>query len=627
MSRQLSTNRRTVVLCLFICCCVAAALAALQNPPRPLHSSGADILIPECGTHEDRSRQIRRTVITPAVDGEPLMFLQDPAVLAPDWEGRITLRQFSVVGDHETVQFSLADPEREAHALESWPRVGTQVVGGQLISIFEPSWPDAVLARMLRREYHGFDRPLVYWGAFVVPGGDTKRHIYVRIASRSLPAVRSTKIDDQTQFTSHIVNLVIPEFGDSRISTNDIDLAGVARRFYEHFEDAYDSLAIIPQASLVDSTQNFHRNVSNQVRGIGERIFDASTMYGSNHVLQSVELYRQAHFALNSSASHEIGHQWGAYFDWSRISGISLAGHQPASHDPLWAQDATLLGAVLTPRRRVRSTTDGAWTIERTPAPIRHHPLLLYAMGKLPPEDVPALTLFDDQAQFEPDTTSEPAPGMLVTGGHRSVTVFAAIGAYGPRSGPSPQVWRRATVVVSRDGLLSQRELDYWTYFAQRLEDPQKSGMISYDGYPSFDEATWNTVDLQTGIKPRVLSAIVQALPIDNPSFGPTDWRGVVFDAPVPSHYDVRRRVRVSGRVTAGDRRDFDDILVRFWKYGGAEADAISVWGRVRSRGNFDLDLEFRDGQQGRYVMEVFLFWPDSGPQYPRGQLTPILVK
>jgi hypothetical protein len=25
--------------------------------------------------------------------------------------------------------------------------------------------------------------------------------------------------------------------------------------------------------------------------------------------------------------------------------------------------------------------------------------------------------------------------------------------------------------------------------------------------------------------------------------------------------------------------------------------------------------------------MEVFLFWPDSGAQFPRGQLTPIIVK
>jgi hypothetical protein len=620
-------KRRTVLLCLFICYCVATGLAALQDQPRPLRSISANFLIPECGTHEDRSRQLRRTAMTFAADGEPLMFLQDPAVLAPDWQGRITLRQFSVVGDHPTVQFALADPEQEANALESWTRVGTRSVDGQLISIFEPSWPDAVLARMLRREHHGFDRPLLYWGAVLIPGGDTRRHIYVRIASRSLPVVHSTKIDDQAQFTSHIVNLVIPEFGDSRISTNDIDLRGVARRFYEHFQDEYDSLAIIPQASLVDTFQAYHRNVSNRVQGIGERIFDTSTTYGSNHVLQSVELYRQANFALNSTSSHEIGHQWGAYFDWSRISGISRAGHVPTSHDPLWAQDATLLGAVLTPRRRVRSTTDGAWTIERTPAPIRHHPLLLYAMGKLPPEDVPQLTLFDDQAQFEPDTASEPAPGTLVTGGHQSVTVFAAIGAYGPRSGPSPDVWRRATIVVSRDALLSQRELDYWTYFAQRLEDPQKSGVISYDGHPSFDEAVWKMVDLQTGIKPKVLSAIVQPLPVDNPSFGPMDWRGVVFDAPVPSHYDVRRRVRVSGRVTAEDRRDFDDILVRFWKYGGAEADAIRVWGRIRSRGNFDLDFEFRDGQQGRYIMEVFLFWPKSGAQYPRGQLTPIIVK
>jgi hypothetical protein len=423
------------------------------------------------------------------------------------------------------------------------------------------------------------------------------------------------------------VNLVIPGFGDSRASTDDVDLAGVARRFYQHFEDSYDSLAIVPQAAFVDNFQAFHRNVRNQVHGIGERIFDSSGAYGSERALQSVELYPQAHFTINSTSSHEIGHQWGAYIDWTRISGISRAGHQPAAHDPLWAEDATMLGSVLTGRRRVRRNTEGAWIIERTPAPVRHHALMLYAMGKLSAESVPELTLFEDQAQFGAEETSEPDPGTPVTGGHRSVTVFAAIGAYGARSGPSPDVWRRATVVVSRDALLSQRELDYWTFFAQRLEDPQKSGVISYDGFPSFDAATSNTIDLRTDIRPKTFPAIVQPLPVDAPSFGPADWRGVLFDAPVPSRFKIGQRIRLTGRVTAGDRPDFDTVLIRFWKYGGTDAEAIRVWERVSSRGSFTLDVEFRDGQQGRYSMEVFLFWPNSGSQYPRSDLTPIVVE
>ena len=621
-------SRQTLAVWVLIWSCLAGGVGALQkDAPVPLRSDGVRVRARVCGTFEDRGRALRPTALTAAADGEPVMFVQDPAILSADREGPITLRSFMVVGDHETVQFALADPARDEGTLETWERVGTRTIDGRLVSLFEPSWEDAVLARILTRQSHGFDRPLIYWGALSIPGREAIQHVYLRIASRDLPVARVTRIDDAAQFTSHVVNLVIPDFGDSLVSRSDEDLPAVARRFYEHFDDSYDSLAIVPQAAFLGTAQAFHRNVRNQVSGIGERIFDGSAAYGSDRVLQSVELYRQAHFAVNSTSSHEIGHQWGAYFDWARISGITRSGHQPAAHDPLWAEEATLLGAVLTPRRRVRRNGEGSWAIERTPAPIRHHPLLLYAMGKLAPEDVPELTIFEDQSQFGGDGTSEPDPGTSVTGTHRSVTVFAAIGAYGRRSGPSPDVWRRATVVVSRDGLLSQRELDYWTFFAQRLEDPQNSGVVSYDGVPSFDAAAWNTVDLQTDIRPKAHPAIVQPLPVDAPSFGPADWRGVAFDAPVPSRFKVGQRVRLTGRVTARDRNDFDTILVRFWKYAGSDADAIRVWQRVSSRGSFDLDLEFRDGQQGRYSMEVFLFWPDSGAQYARSDLTPLVVE
>ena len=121
--------------------------------------------------------------------------------------------------------------------------------------------------------------------------------------------------------------------------------------------------------------------------------------------------------------------------------------------------------------------------------------------------------------------------------------------------------------------------------------------------------------------------AIVQPLPVDAPSFGPADWRGVVFDAAVPGRFKVGQRARLMGRVTARDRSDFDTILIRFWKFGGTDSEAVRVAQRVSSSGSFDLDVEFRDRQQGRYSMEVFLFWPDSGAQYPRSDLTPLIVE
>jgi hypothetical protein len=59
--------------------------------------------------------------------------------------------------------------------------------------------------------------------------------------------------------------------------------------------------------------------------------------------------------------------------------------------------------------------------------------------------------------------------------------------AHGPRSGPVLSSLSRATIIVSRDALLSPEEMAYWNFFAARLEDPTGSG-LSYDGQPSFDD-------------------------------------------------------------------------------------------------------------------------------------------
>jgi hypothetical protein len=166
-----------------------------------------------------------------------------------------------------------------------------------------------------------------------------------------------------------------------------------------------------------------------------------------------------------------------------------------------------------------------------------------------------------------------------------------------------------------------------WTFYLQRLEDPQRTGMLSYEGYPSYDASTGHTVDLRTDIRPRSLPAIAQPLPVDFPLFGRSDWRGVIFDQPVPSRFRVGERVRVTGQVTSRDRTDFNQVMIRFWKHAGADGDAILVSDRVRSNGGFIFDIDFREGQQGRYSMEVSLFWPGGGPQFPRSRLTPVIVE
>src|SRR6185295_17353672 len=110
---------------------------------------------------------------------------------------------------------------------------------------------------------------------------------------------------------------------------------------------------------------------------------------------------------LHSTSSHEIAHQWGDYINWTRLTGITRSGVQPNAHDPLWAEGETLIGGMLQPMRRVVRVEDG-WQVQVTPAPALYHPFTMYAMGLVAKDDVPEITLFDDQGQFDPTGAATP---------------------------------------------------------------------------------------------------------------------------------------------------------------------------------------------------------------------------
>ena len=567
-------------------------------------------------------------------DGEPLSFQQTPPILRADHGGPIGLSEFALLGDYPTLTFERDDQSAASGvALEQWQRTRTTTVGGRTVSLFEPRWSRRVWSERLRHARHGFDRPFIFWGRVVLPSSMNNRPttspetrpLYLRLGSSGIPGSRVRQAAPDVQYASHVVNLVLPDFGDTRISsgTYDFDLPTAARAFFLHFADNYDSIAFIPQRTQVAEFSGFHRNIGNEVEGIGKPLLDQSHLYGSTGRLKSVEVYPQGQFATNEDSSHEIAHQWGDGFDWPTLGGIDRGGWHPSSHTPLLYHGATLIGAVLRGARRVKSVEAARFEIERTTGPLRFHPLQMYRMGLLSADAVPDVWVFADQNQFS--DSGLPTPGSTVAGGANRVTIESIVAHHGPRRGPRPTTWRRATVVISRDGLLSQREMSYWNFFAQRLEDPNRTGVTSYDLYPSFDALTGNRVDLQTDIVPRTAAPIVQPLAVDAPTFGRRDWPGVMFDTAVPSRYSTGTRTRLSGRVTDTSRH-FDMVLVRLWKHNGDSHQALRYWTSVDADGSFTVDIEPAPLQTGSYNIGVFLLSSDSGAQHPRAILSPVVV-
>src|SRR6185503_10908177 len=105
--------------------------------------------------------------------------------------------------------------------------------------------------------------------------------------------------------------------------------------------------------------------------------------------------------------------------------------------------------------------------------------------------------------------------------------IFNVVGMYGERTGPVPSVWQRATIVVSRERLLSQREMDYWTFYAARAEDPQGTGVIGYDGVGSFEAATSGLVDVRADIRPLRAPQIVETFQVEGRAFDRDDVRSI----------------------------------------------------------------------------------------------------
>jgi len=275
----------------------------------------------------------------------PLWYDQNPRLIRADHTGGLSLDNFLVAGDVATLAFerpALSAADDDYLVRESWPRTSTTDIEGHLVSVFNPSWDSAALWDSIGWQRRGFDHPYARFGELLISRtSDTTSDsetverfaIWVRVAPLNLPTAQVAQIDANTQYASHVVNLVMPGFGEGRLSAGDYghQLDEAAKRFYAHFRDEYASIAFVPRQQHVVPYDAFHHNVRNPITGLGTLpVFDDTEAYGSAGVLRSVELYPNVSFTSNGSSTHAISHQWVDYWDWSGLAGgIERGVHLP----------------------------------------------------------------------------------------------------------------------------------------------------------------------------------------------------------------------------------------------------------------------------------------------------------
>jgi len=635
-----STNQRVTNRRRYGVLAIMAGLAVLGARESTVLPPAADRLPSMAGpsvrsAHVSRARRVE--AVAALSDLSPLSYQQFPPILHPGATGSIRL-VLDVVGDVPEVVFRRNVPSSATgHVEELWSRLTTRSVAGRLVSIFEQTYPGTILSDLLVYP-HGHDFPQVPLGRLDDPGGSGETAtVWLRIASTGLPGSTVRLITPSeggtatVQYASHAVNLVLPGFDDARIESagDGYALEAAAQAFYRDFADKYQSLAFVPHRMPLAPFDTFNRTVWSDLEGIGMPFADDRAAFGGT-ALRAVQVLPAGFLGHQATLLHQLAHHWGDRMNLGTIAGIAPAGDDPDRHTPLLYPGATLVGGVLDGTRQVERvvTGDGVerFEIARPTAPVRFHPLQLYRMGFLDPAEAPDITVFAEQAQFASQRVSAPAVGTAVAGARQAVSINAILAAFGTRGGPVFTEWNQAVVIVS-DTLLSQEEMDYYNFYAQRAA--ASTGTRAYDGFGSFFEATGGRASLQTTILTRDADthpAITQALDVGDVAFGTGDWRGLMFDEPIPGRLltstTLTLRGNIDPEVLPGS---YQFLIIRASRFGDAPGDAITVQTAVRG-GRFVISLRFPADGAGAYAIDAFVFLDGEARPIPTSVITPLFV-
>ena len=155
----------------------------------------------------------------------------------------------------------------------------------------------------------------------------------------------------------------------------------------------------------------------------------------------------------------------------------------------------------------------------------------------------------------------------------RAVHINDIIAQHGMRSGPVDDSWRRATIVVSRNALISAEEMNYWNFFAARHE--ARSGATTFGGMPPFYEATGGRATLDTAVRRTGATSIVNDPPlrVSDVPIDPGEFRGVQLDAEIPASMTVGQTITFAGTITSSDAPEVVEVCVEQVHTGGPVDD------------------------------------------------------
>jgi hypothetical protein len=258
------------------------------------------------------------------------------------------------------------------------------------------------------------------------------------------------------------------------------------QKLYSVLPDVFDMAIVTPGMQIFhpgDFSENvpYEINVKNDVKHIGLPTIDRTAQFGSSGTLKSV-IYHS--FGDVSIMDHEMGHTWAAYLG----SAWGLLGYDDASH---WNEKTDIAGQMsryyftedYQTIGHFMDNGDGTWKIIPNSTPEKYSQLELYAMGLIPPEQVPPMHVLSNIDASDPERVTATVV--------RTVTIDQIMESEGgPRipAFPDTQKEFKIAFIVTSDVPYNDAAYAYFSILAYRLMSTQPP--LEHSSYAPFYWAT-----------------------------------------------------------------------------------------------------------------------------------------
>jgi hypothetical protein len=251
--------------------------------------------------------------------------------------------------------------------------------------------------------------------------------------------------------------------GERFAATSSIDVVAVAKKFFSTHPDRYDQVLIWTDQPLIQDAFAYEVTVANEIRGIGQDVYNQAADFGSAGQLRSVVVMdwlgkypdnpTSKFLGENNTLSvmgQEVGHRWLAYMDFRDHTGVksdALLGRDLAHWSFFFNSDASVMEG--------NEISDlGGGQFKTTDAVKRYSRLDQYAMGLIPASSVPAM-FYVESPNSSHTRADAPQIGVTFSGTRRDFLiddVIAVNGTRSPSSAESPRTHRQAFIYVVSNG-------------------------------------------------------------------------------------------------------------------------------------------------------------------------------